>query len=125
MPQFTAAAPTLPASDFDRAKQFYGETLGLEVDEDTPAGVMYKAGPGWVFVYPSQYAGTNQATAATLLVDDLVSAVAELRERGVVFEEYDFPGLKTVDGIAELEGEKSAWFKDTEGNIIALAQRTS
>jgi predicted enzyme related to lactoylglutathione lyase len=124
LPQFNEAAPTLPTSDHERAKKFYGETLGLELEEDTPGGTFYKLGAGHVFVYPSEFAGTNQATAATLLVDDIEAAVAELRERGITFEEYDFPGLKTVDGIAEIEGEKGAWFKDTEGNILAVAQRT-
>jgi catechol 2,3-dioxygenase-like lactoylglutathione lyase family enzyme len=124
MPQFNEAAPTLPTADQDRAKKFYGETLGLEIEQDTPGGTMYKLGSGHVFVYPSEFAGTNQATAATILVDDVEAAVAELRERGVTFEEYDMPGLKTVDGIAEIEGEKGAWFKDTEGNILAVAQLT-
>ena len=125
MPNYTDAAATLPASDFDRAKAFYEGVLGFEVEESNPGGVFYRSGGAQLFVYPSGYAGTNQATAATLLVDDVESAVAELREKGVTFEEYDFPGLKTVDGIADLEGEKSAWFKDTEGNILSVAQRTS
>ena len=125
MPQFTEGAATLPVSDHERAKAFYGETLGFELEEDTPGGTMYKVGSSHVFVYPSQFAGTNQATAATFLVDDLESAVAELKGKGVTFEEYDFPGLKTVDGIAELEGERGAWFKDPDGNILAVATRTS
>jgi hypothetical protein len=58
-------------------------------------------------------------------VDDVEAAVAELRGRGVVFEEYDLPGFKTVDGIAEIAGEKGAWFKDSEGNLLAIGQRTS
>ena len=124
MPQFNEAAPTLPTADQDRAKKFYSETLGLEAEQDTPGGTMYKLGSGHIFVYPSEFAGTNQATAATILVDDVEAAVADLRERGVTFEEYDMPGLKTVNGIAEIEGEKGAWFKDTEGNILAVAQLT-
>jgi catechol 2,3-dioxygenase-like lactoylglutathione lyase family enzyme len=125
MPQFTEAAATLPTSDQERAKAFYGGTLGLEVEEETPGGTMYKVGSGHLFVYPSQFAGTNQATAATFLVDDIDGAVAELKEKGVTFEEYDLPGLKTVDGIAELDGERGGWFKDPEGNIIAIGSRTT
>src|SRR4051794_4059737 len=105
MPQFTEAAATLPVTDLDGAKEFYGGTLGLEQVDENPGGVFYKAGSSTVFVYPSQFAGTNQATAATFLVDDIDSAVDELRGKGVTFEEYDFPGLKTENGIATLEGE--------------------
>jgi catechol 2,3-dioxygenase-like lactoylglutathione lyase family enzyme len=126
MPEFTDVAPTLPASDYARARQFYEGVLGFTVEREFPGetGVMYHAGPAHVFLYPSEFAGTNQATSATLLVADIAAAVEELRAKGVTFEEYDFPGLKTVDGIAELEGEKSAWFKDTEGNIIGLGELT-
>jgi catechol 2,3-dioxygenase-like lactoylglutathione lyase family enzyme len=124
MPDFNEASATLPASDIARAREFYENVLGLQAERETPGGVTYKAGSAHVFVYPSQFAGTNQATAATLIVDDVEAAVAELRDKGVTFLEYDFPGLKTVDGIAEIEGEKGAWFKDTEGNILAVAQLT-
>ena len=125
MISFTDAAATLPASDLGRARKFYEGTLGLELEEENPAGVFYRAGSGRIFVYESGFAGTNQATAATFLVDDLEAAVRELRERGVDFEEYDFPGLKTVNGIADLGGELSAWCKDTEGNILSVGQRKS
>jgi catechol 2,3-dioxygenase-like lactoylglutathione lyase family enzyme len=125
MPSFTYAAPTLPASDIGRARKFYEETLGLTVEAETAAGIMYTVGSSRLFLYPSQYAGTNQATAASFEVPDIDAAVAEMRERGVTFEQYDFPGLKTDEnGIAELEGERGGWFKDTEGNILALGQRT-
>jgi hypothetical protein len=60
----------------------------------------------------------------SFVVDDVEKAVAEMRDRGVVFEEYDFPGLKTVNGIAEIQGEKGAWFKDPDGNILAVAEQT-
>jgi catechol 2,3-dioxygenase-like lactoylglutathione lyase family enzyme len=127
MPSFLSAVATLPASDLTRARAFYEQTLGLKVGQESPGGgggVLYLAGTGAVFVYPSELAGTNQTTAASFLVDDLGAMVAELRGRGVTFEEYDLPGLKTENGIAEAEGERRAWFKDTEGNILAVVQGT-
>ena len=123
MPVFKEGAPTLPTSDHERAKKFYGETLGFEEEEDTPGGTMYKVGTSHVFVYPSQFAGTNQATAATFLVDDIESAVAELKGKGVTFEEYDFPGLKTENGLAAIGSWKAAWFKDSEGNILSITEQ--
>jgi len=77
-----------------------------------------------VFMYPSQGAGTSNASTAFWSVDDVAAEVAALRARGVVFEEYDMPGIKTVNGIATGGGAKTAWFKDTEGNILALSQRS-
>jgi catechol 2,3-dioxygenase-like lactoylglutathione lyase family enzyme len=125
MPTFKYAAATLPVADLARAKDFYENTLGFKAEEENPAGVLYRVGESLVFVYSSQFAGTNQATAATLEVEDLDATVGELRRRGVAFEEYDMPGLKTEDGIAEMEGERGAWFKDPDGNIIAVAMQTT
>jgi catechol 2,3-dioxygenase-like lactoylglutathione lyase family enzyme len=106
-----------------RAKAFYEQTLGLPVVSDFEDSVMFACGNGTtMFVYPSQFAGTNQATAAGWQVGDIEAAMTELRGRGVAFEEYDMPGLKTVDGVATLGPTKSSWFKDTEGNILALFQ---
>jgi catechol 2,3-dioxygenase-like lactoylglutathione lyase family enzyme len=119
------AMPTIAVSDIERAKKFYGQTLGLKVKDERADGIRYEAGGGTVLlVYPSQFAGTAKSTYMGFDVDDLEEAVAELRERGVVFEEYDMPGLKTVNGIAEIEGVKGAWFKDPDGNILALGQET-
>jgi len=119
------ATPTIAVSDLERAKKFYGETLGLKVKDERADGVRYEAGGGsLVLVYPSQFAGTAQSTYMGFDVDDVEKAVGELRERGVVFEEYDMPGLKTVDGIAEIEGVKGAWFKDPDGNILSIGQDT-
>jgi len=119
------ATPTIAVSDLERAKKFYGETLGLKVKDERADGVRYEAGGGsLVLVYPSQFAGTAQSTYMGFDVDDVEKAVAELRERGVVFEEYDMPGLKTVNGIAEIEGVKGAWFKDPDGNILSIGQET-
>ncbi|MGD0408706.1 MAG: VOC family protein [Candidatus Limnocylindrales bacterium] len=114
--------PTLPASDLARARRFYEETLGFTVDSVTPAGVMYRAKGSMLFVYPSSFAGTNKATAAGFRVDDLPATVAELKARGVRLEDYDQPDFKTVGGIFRSPEGLLAWFKDSEGNIIGLAQ---
>jgi catechol 2,3-dioxygenase-like lactoylglutathione lyase family enzyme len=124
MLESASAHATIAVTDMDRAKGFYGKTLGLAVKEERADGVMYEASGTWFLVYPSQFAGTAKSTSMTFEVQDLNTTVKELREAGVTFEEYDFPGLKTVDGIAEIEGERAAWFKDPDGNIIAVGQRT-
>jgi catechol 2,3-dioxygenase-like lactoylglutathione lyase family enzyme len=115
-------APMLPASDLERAKRWYAGKLGFTPDQEDPNGVQYTAGDGTQFwLYPSQFAGTNQATAMGFLAKDLSSEMEDLRSRGITFEEYDIPGVKTVDGVAEFgNGERGAWFKDSEGNILAL-----
>ena len=114
---------TIPAADVARAKAFYRDRLGFEPVVETPAWTSYRAGGGYFQLYPSSYAGTAGHTIGGWIVDDIESVVAELRARGVVFEEYDLPGLQTVDGIAELEGvERAAWFHDSEGNILSVSQ---
>jgi catechol 2,3-dioxygenase-like lactoylglutathione lyase family enzyme len=119
------AMPTIAVSDLERARRFYGETLGLKVKDERADGIRYEAGGGTLLlVYPSQFAGTAKSTYMGFDVADLETAVEELRGRGVVFEEYDMPGLKTVNGIAEIEGVRGAWFKDPDGNILALGQET-
>jgi predicted enzyme related to lactoylglutathione lyase len=115
---------TLPAADIERAKNFYEEKLGLTPFFEDPGGVHYRTGSSYFDIYPTQAAGGAQHTLAGWVVDDLDRVVEELRGRGVVFEEYDLPELKTVDGIAEFPTERAAWFKDSEGNILAVAQLT-
>ena len=123
--ELATAHGTIAVSDIDRAKKFYEGTLGLKALDERSDGIRYGAAEGtWFLVYPSQFAGTAQGTLVTFDVADLDSAVKELRERGVFFEEYDMPGLKTVEGIAEIQGARAAWFKDPDGNILALGQRT-
>ena len=120
-----SAQATIAVSDLDRAKKFYGETLGLPLKDERADGVTYKAGNTWFLVYPSQFAGTSQSTCMAFEVDgDLETAVKELRDGGVTFEDYDLPGLKTKNGIAEIGGVKGAWFKDPDGNILAVGERT-
>jgi catechol 2,3-dioxygenase-like lactoylglutathione lyase family enzyme len=114
----------IPAADFDRAKAWYKEKLELEPTPDSaddPNGVTYECADGTMFnLYPSSFAGTNQATVIGWDVTDIEVEKKELENRGVTFEEYDFPGLKTINGIADLGGEKVCWFKDSEGNILSL-----
>lgn len=111
----------LAVKDMDAAKKFYSETLGLEVTKESPGGIFYKSGKSGVFVYPSQYAGTNQATAAAWDVDDIEGAVAGLKDKGVAFEHYDNMPETRLEGDIHVMGEvKSAWFKDPDGNILNL-----
>jgi len=116
--------PYIPVANVARARTFYEEKIGLVAKEEYAGGVVYECGDGsWVFMYPSAGAGTSRASTEFWAVDDVVAEVAALRKKGVVFEEYDMPGLKTVNGIATGGGAKTAWFKDTEGNILAISQR--
>jgi predicted enzyme related to lactoylglutathione lyase len=113
----------LPATDVARARAFYEQILNLQPSGEVDGGVVYKfAGGTACLLYPSVNAGTNRASQAFWQVPDVVREVAELKRRGVRFEEYDEPGLKTVDSIATGGGAKTAWFKDTEGNILAIVQ---
>lgn len=113
----------IPARDVARARRFYEQTLGFEPKEETAGGVVYEfADHTACFLYPTANAGTSRASQAFWQVDDVEREVAELKARGVTFEEYDAPGMKTRDGIATAGGARAAWFKDTEGNILALVQ---
>ena len=116
----------LPAKDIDRAKAFYRDKLGIEPSESMEEGtVMYTCGQGTRFLlYQTDNAGTAKNTQMGWETDDLEGEMAELRGRGVVFEDYDFPGLKTENGVATADWGKAAWFLDSEGNIINIAQRS-
>jgi catechol 2,3-dioxygenase-like lactoylglutathione lyase family enzyme len=114
----------VPVSDLPRARGFYEGKLGFRPIGTNDAGVMYESGKGSrFFAYKSGGAGTNKASTAFWDVSDLDAEMADLRKRGVVFEEYDSPGFKTVNGIATGGGARTAWFKDSEGNILAVSQR--
>lgn len=116
------ATPVLPAEDMKRATSFYTEKVGLSVLFESPEGTAFACEDGtMIFVYPH---GRSKAThtAASFLVEDVVAEMARLRERGVVFEDYDEPGLQTEDGIAEQDAGKAAFFVDTEGNILGVVQ---
>ena len=113
----------LPVKDLARARQFYEQKLGFKPKSEQNDGVIYEfADHTACFMYTTPNAGTSRASQAFWQVKDVESEMAELRRKGVVFEEYDMPGLKTKDGIAVGAGAKAAWFKDPEGNILAIVQ---
>jgi predicted enzyme related to lactoylglutathione lyase len=114
----------IPAKDVSRARKFYEEKLGFKAREEVEGGVVYEFGKGTsCFLYPTPNAGTSRASQAFWQVDDIEREVAELKKRGVKFEDYDMPDMKkSAGGIFTGGGAKAAWFKDTEGNILALVQ---
>ena len=115
--------PYIPAKDMKRARQFYEQKLGFKPKQEIAGGVVYEFGDHTsCFMYPTPNAGTSEASQAFWQVSDVEREVAELKAKGVRFEEYDTPGMKTEDGIATAGGAKAAWFKDSERNIMALIQ---
>src|SRR5215208_4820771 len=123
-------ATRLPAQDLERARAFYSEKLGLEPVEGREGGLRYVCAAGEFALFESAGTASGDHTQMGWEVDDIEATVRELRRRGVVFEKYDFPGLKTVDGIADIEGnypskgsaERGAWFRDSEGNMLGIGQ---
>ncbi len=126
MPINATVHPTLPVVNLVRAKKFYEETLGLKVIlEDPSPGAVLQAGEGTTLYIYQRAATKADHTVAGFRVKDVEATVNELKAKGVVFEDVDVPGLKTVEGIATMttpRGEfKAAWFKDTEGNILSMS----
>ena len=125
-------ATRLPAQNLDRARSFYSEKLGLDPVEEREGGLLYRLGGTEFGLFQSAGAPSGEHTQIGFEVEDIDAVVDELRGRGVVFEEYDFPGLTTVNGIAEVEGnypskgkgERAAWFRDSEGNMLGIGQPT-
>lgn len=118
-----ATHATLPAADLDRARRFYSEKLGMEPAQEMPGGLFYENGSGRRFViFPTGGRPSGEHTQMGWIVNDIASVVRELSSRGVVFEEYDSPGLTTVDGIARTGPVRAAWFRDSEGNLLGLIQ---
>jgi catechol 2,3-dioxygenase-like lactoylglutathione lyase family enzyme len=115
----------LPAKDINRARDFYRDKLGLESsDSMEDDSLMYRGGDGTGFlIYQTENAGTAKNTQMGWETDNLDREMEELRGRGVVFEDYDFPGLKTENGVATNDWGKAAWFLDSEGNILNLIER--
>lgn len=116
-------AAVLPTHDLEESRAWWRDKAGMEPAHEDLGGLWYLCGEGtWFLVTPSQYAGTAQNTAASFKVDDVDAVMAEMRRRGVTFEEYDLEYLKTVNGIFEYQGYRAAWFKDNAGNIIEVGQ---
>ncbi|MFI5673325.1 VOC family protein [Streptomyces cellulosae] len=124
-------ATRLPAQDLDRARRFYAEKLGLEPVDERPGGLLYRCGGTDFAVFRSTGASSGTFTQMGWEVDDLDTVVSRLKERGVVFEEVDVPGFRTRDGIAEIDGnypskgargERAAWFRDSEGNLLGIGE---
>jgi catechol 2,3-dioxygenase-like lactoylglutathione lyase family enzyme len=127
-------ATRIPVQDLQRARAFYAEKLGLEPSEERPGGLLYRCGEGEFALFESAGAASGEHTQMGWEVEDIEATVEWLRGRGVMFEEYDFPGLRTVNGIAEVAGnypskggvgEKAAWFRDSEGNLFGIGQPIS
>jgi catechol 2,3-dioxygenase-like lactoylglutathione lyase family enzyme len=127
----STVATRLPAQDLDRARAFYAEKLGLEPVDERPGGLLYRVAGGEFALFLSAGRASGAHTQMGFEVADIEATVADLRARGIVFEEYDVPGLRTRDGIAEIEGnypsknaraERGAWFRDSEGNMLGIGQ---
>jgi catechol 2,3-dioxygenase-like lactoylglutathione lyase family enzyme len=115
---------TIPAQDLDRARAFYADKLGLTPTSEGPIGLRFRLADGTRFrLFRSGGKASGAHTQMAIMVDDLAASVNELRARGVQFEEYDSPRLKTTSGIADLGHAKAAWFMDSEGNMIGIAQQ--
>jgi catechol 2,3-dioxygenase-like lactoylglutathione lyase family enzyme len=113
----------IPAKDLARARAFYERKLGFRPTHEVAGGVVYEFGDKTAcFLYPTKNAGTSRASQAFWQVDDIEREVADLKARGVAFEDYDMPGEKSPSGVVTAGGAKAAWFKDSEGNILAIIQ---
>jgi catechol 2,3-dioxygenase-like lactoylglutathione lyase family enzyme len=124
-------ATRLPVQDLERARAFYSRKLGLEASDERPGGLLYRCGGTEFALFQSSGAASGTHTQMAWYVTDIEATVAELKRRGVVFEEFDVPGLRTVNSIADVagnypsknaSGERAAWFRDSEGNLLAIGQ---
>jgi len=118
------AVATIAVKNIDVARNFYEGVLGLTPQPASEKGVMsFRTGSTTVLVYTSQFAGTNRATAATWNVEDLDRVIEFLKSKGVAFEHYDMPGVTRKGDVHVTGGSRAAWFKDPDGNILALVGR--
>ncbi len=127
-------ATRIPVRDLDRAREFYAEKLGLEPSEERPGGLLYRCAGGEFALFESAGAASGASTQMAWDVDDIEATVAELRGRGLEFEDVDMPGMETRDGIVEVpgnypskggKGERAVWFRDLDGNVFGIGQRIS
>jgi len=118
--------PTIPVLDLERAKKFYEEKLDLTPMDTGEEGIIFGAGEdSQIYIYEKEQIQPSDHTSAAFLVEDVENEVQQMKEKGVNFEEYDRPDLKTVNNIAtSSNGFKTAWFKDSEGNILAITSKT-
>ncbi|MFJ8777999.1 VOC family protein [Streptomyces sp. NPDC102476] len=124
-------ATRLPAQDLDRARRFYAEKLGLEPVDERPGGLLYRCGGTDFALFRSAGASPGTFTQMGWEVDDIEAVVSQLQQRGVVFEDVDLPGFRTKNGIADIDGnyptknargERAAWFRDSEGNLLGIGE---
>ena len=122
MPADWSFGATIPAKDLEGTRRFYEDVLGAQVVMEDPGGIIYRSGDSYFSLYPTEYAGTAQHTLGAFMVGDVEAAVADLRGKGVTFEEDDLPGLKTVDGIADIGFARLAWLIDPFQNCLGIMQ---
>ncbi len=113
---------TLPVKDLNRAKQYYAEKLGLTPTSEMAGGLVYKVKDSWFLLFPSSGSSSGQFTQGGFATDNIEAELAELKSRGVVFEEYDLPNFKSVNSIVTTGSNRAAWFKDSEGNLLGIVQ---
>jgi catechol 2,3-dioxygenase-like lactoylglutathione lyase family enzyme len=127
----SGVATRLPAQDLARARAFYADKLGLQPSEERPGGLLFRCALGEFVLFDSEGAPSGSHTQMAWQVDDIEEMVAQLKARGVRFEQYDLPGLTTQGDIAQVDGnypskggigERGAWFKDSEGNLLAIGE---
>lgn len=114
----------IAAVDIGRARAWYHDKLGLTPEKEEMGGsaLWYRSGATWFYLYQTPSAGTARNTVGGWEVTGLIGLMAEMRAKGVVFEDYDFGFVKTVDGLLEQDGYKAAWFTDSEGNVLELTE---
>ena len=118
----TQVHPVLPAADLDRLRGFYHDKLGLDPSEEHDGMLVYQSSGGSFDVYETENAGTAKNTQMVWMTDDLDAEMRRLRDTGVEFEEFEIPGMKTENGVVTTDEMKSAWFRDSEGNILCITQ---
>jgi len=116
---------SLPCGDLQRAKSFYADQLGLTPADEGAAGAFYRGRDGTRFIlFPSSGSASGSHSQMGFMVADIDAEVRDLKQRGVQFEEYDFPGFDKATGIADVGGTRAAWFKDSEGNLLGLVEQS-
>ncbi|GAC1498990.1 MAG: VOC family protein [Candidatus Saccharimonadales bacterium] len=116
---------TIAVHDLDKAKAFYIDKLGLEIITEITGVMTFKSGDGLLYVYQSDTAGTNKASSATWQVDNIEAVVSELKSKDIVFESYSIEGLTENNSVYSMGNRKAAWFKDPDGNTIALSSQSN